>query len=93
MDKIKVCSKQFMDEHGRERIFYGINMGGKNLPLMKSYRDTFSIELLKNHLNSLHNSGFNVIRFFMNWSYLEPEPYKYNEEAFNYIQEFMDLFA
>lgn len=29
MDKIKVCSKQFMDEHGRERIFYGINMGGQ----------------------------------------------------------------
>lgn len=93
MDKIKVCSKQFMDEHGRERIFYGINMGGKNLPLMKSYRDTFSIELLKKHLNSLHNSGFNVIRFFMNWSYLEPEPYKYNEEALNDIQEFMDLCA
>ncbi len=91
MDKIKVCSKQFKDEHGRERILYGINMGGKNISHIKAHKNTNSMDSLKNDIRHLHTHGLNTIRYLLNWSYLEPEPYKYNEEALNDIQELMNL--
>lgn len=91
MDKITVSSKQFIDEYGRERIFYGVNIGGKNIPYMKLYKDTKSIDSLKNIIKYLHSHGLNVIRFLLNWSYLEPEPKQYNEDALNGIEELLDL--
>lgn len=93
MNKIKVRSQQFIDEHDRERIFYGINLGCKNVPYMKVYEDTDSIDTLHANIHYLHTHGINAIRFILNWSYLQPEPYKYNEEALNGIQEFMDICA
>lgn len=93
MDKIKVCEKQFVDELGRERIFYGINVGTKNIPYMKVYEDTDSMDTLKANIRYLHTRGLNVIRFVLNWSYLEPEPHKYNEKTLQDIQKFMDICA
>lgn len=53
--------------------------------------DTNSMNILKEHIHHLHTYGLNTIRYLLNWSYLEPEPYKYNEEALNDIQELMNL--
>lgn len=91
MNKISTNSKQFIDEHGRERIFYGINMGGKNIPFMNMHKSAESKHILKKHIKDLHTHGFNVIRFFLNWSYLEPKPKQYDEEVLNGIKEFLDI--
>lgn len=88
MDKITVSSRQFIDEHGRERIFHGVNIGGKNIPYMNC---TMSEQTLKKHIAYLHSHGLNVIRFFLNWSYLEPKPKQYNEDALNGIELFLDI--
>lgn len=91
MDKIATNSKQFIDEHGRERIFYGVNMGGKNIPFMEGFKNAELKHTLKKHINYLHSHGFNVIRFLLNWSYLEPMPKQYDEDALNGIKEFLDI--
>ncbi|MDE5670835.1 MAG: cellulase family glycosylhydrolase [Eubacterium sp.] len=91
MDKISVSSKQFIDEYGRERIFCGVNMGGKITPFMNTYTNAESKHILKNHIKLLHTHGFNVIRFFVNWSYLEPMPKQYDENVLNGIKEFLDI--
>lgn len=89
MDKIKAFSTQFVDEHARERIFYGVNFGSKVIPLsnaMPNYRENlpFQLSYLKEH-------GFNVIRYLLNWQYLEPEPDRYSKSVLDDIQHFLDL--
>lgn len=91
MDKITVSSKQFVDEHGRERIFYGVNIGGKNIPYMNAFDNSSSEDILKNHIEYLHSHGINIIRFFLNWSYLEPQPKQYNEKVLKDIEKFLDI--
>ncbi|MDE6470586.1 MAG: cellulase family glycosylhydrolase, partial [Eubacterium sp.] len=91
MDKITVSSQQFVDEHGRERIFYGVNIGGKNIPYMNAFDNSASEDILKNHIEYLHSHGINIIRFFLNWSYLEPQPKQYNEKVLKDIEKFLDI--
>lgn len=91
MDNITVSSKQFIDEHGRERIFYGINIGGKNIPYMKAFKDKGTENTLKEHISYLRSHGINVIRFFLNWSMIEPEPNQYNEDVLSGIKAFLDI--
>lgn len=91
MDRITVESNRFVDEYGRERIFYGINLGGKNFP-PSHWRDKNSqVNPLEEHIKYLSAHGINVIRYFVNWSYIEPRPKQYSEYVLNEIQEFLDI--
>ncbi len=88
MDKIKVFSTRFVDEYSRERIFYGINFGSKAMPLsnaMPYYQDNISF-----YLSYFKEHGFNVIRYFLNWEYIEPEPNRYNRAVLEEIGTFLD---
>lgn len=90
MDKISVESNRFVDEYDRERIFYGINFGSKNAPLSEWYKEKKCPALTADNIAYLKAHGINIIRHFINWSYLEPSPDNYNEEALAEIQEFLD---
>lgn len=92
MDKIFADSDRFVDELGRERIFFGVNYGSKNIPGL-GCSDAKQINMLEKNLSFLQSSGINVIRCFVNWSYLQPQPDKYNEKMLEEIQCFMDLCA
>lgn len=91
MNKITVESGSFADEHGRERIFYGVNIGGKNLPLSKQPHSADFKESQRRNIKYLKEHGINLVRYFVNWSYIEPRPKQYNEEALKEIENFLDL--
>lgn len=91
MNKISVDGKRFIDEYGRERIFYGINFGHKGFTMSDLDENFGSDNFLNNNIEYLKQHGLNIIRYFLNWSYLEPEPGKYNEKAFDDIKRFLDI--
>lgn len=71
---IKVEGQKFIDPHGRQVIFSGINFISKN-PSEK-YMPLQGVETFK----QFKSWGFNCIRLGIIWDGLEPEPGKYNEE-------------
>lgn len=91
MNKISVDGNRFVDEHGRERIFYGINFGDKGFTFSDLYENFDSDSVLGDNIDYLKNHGLNIVRYFLNWSYLEPNPGKYNEKAFDDIRRFLDM--
>ena len=91
MEKISVSSKRFVDEYGRERIFHGVNFGAKNMSFFDWYEESeFGIPFEK-CIEQLSSRGVNVIRHFVNWSCIEPEPRSYNEKFLDEIQYFLDV--
>lgn len=92
MDNISVSGECFIDEKGRERIFYGINFGAKNISLSQIFGSSrLDREKLNDVFSSLKLKGFNLIRYFVNWSVLEPEPDCYNEDALSQIKILLDV--
>lgn len=89
MDKIKTISKGFVDGYSRERIFYGVNFGSKNIPLSKAMPNYG--QHIPHIISYFKEHGFNVIRYLLNWQYLEPEPDCYSTETLDDIREFLDL--
>lgn len=91
MDNISVNSKRFVDEYNRERIFHGVNFGAKNFPFFEWYENegNFGVPFEK-CIESLHRHGVNVIRHFVNWSCIEPQPNQYDENVLRGIQRFLD---
>ncbi|MCU4174201.1 cellulase family glycosylhydrolase [Carboxylicivirga sp. N1Y90] len=76
--KVTVKGDKFIDEHGRQVILNGINVGSKNKADNYLYKG--GPELYK----LLKEQGFNSIRFIIIWDGLEPEPGVYNEA---YLEE------
>lgn len=89
MDKIKTEKTKFIDEYSRQRIFYGVNFGSKRMPIsvaMKNYENH-----IKDTVSFFKEHGFNVIRYILNWQYLEPAPGQYSETVLRDIGHFLDL--
>lgn len=91
MNKISVEGNRFVDEYDRERIFYGINFGNKGFTLSYLHEKFDSDGVLGDNIDYLKNHGLNIVRYFLNWSYLEPNPGEYNEKAFDDIKRFLDM--
>jgi endoglycosylceramidase len=78
MDKITTQNMRFVDQHGRERIFNGVNIcdkgrfNGKNYEYVTKWDD--------DRLDRLAENGVNLIRLGTTWDAIEPEPGKYNDE-------------
>lgn len=90
MDKISVLGDRFVDGYGRERIFNGINFGSKNMTLSELKGGYFKNDF-NDDLVYLKKHGFNLIRYFVNWSMLEPQPGMYNETELAEIAYILDL--
>ncbi len=88
MDKIYVDGMRFIDEHGRERIFSGMNVCDKREfepenPGLYNNADNFPFEEFKAR-------GFDIIRLGFTWGAMEPKPGEYNEALIESICDFLD---
>lgn len=87
MDRIVTDGKRFVDVHGRERIFSGVNIGVKNKPAYLHGQDySYAVAAMKRR-------GMNIVRFFTNWSRVMPFPGVFNEKELQDIQNFLDVCA
>lgn len=88
MDKISVNGKKFIDEHGRERIFNGINVCDKGAvgKTEREYSNCWN-DFVYEGLNSW---GFNIIRFGITWDAIEHKKGKYNDEYIDNLKKILD---
>ncbi|MBR3768138.1 MAG: cellulase family glycosylhydrolase [Clostridia bacterium] len=80
MNTISVAGKRFIDEHGRERIFNGINFVYKGVAVDEDGVLRYKTDLNEERLIALKKKGINVIRLGLTWAGIEPEMGKYNTE-------------
>ena len=75
-------SGHFVDDHGRVRIFHGVNAVLKAYPWLPQ-TETFTAEdsLDAKTLDLLQEWGFNVLRLGVMWPGVEPEPEKLDHGA------------
>lgn len=88
MDTIRVQDMKFVDSHGRERIFNGMNVCDKTHYTPGFTANEHSKDLF--WVDEFRKKGFNIIRLGMTWSVVEPEKGKYNEEYLDSIEKIMD---
>lgn len=91
MEKINVSGLSFVDEHGRERIFTGMNIVDKG-----NFGDgkfTFAYEIDDKLLKSYKALGFNIIRLGFSWGAMEPEPGHYNDVFLDEIEKIVNRCA
>ena len=88
MDKIRVNGMRFVDEHGRERIFSGMNVVDK-----KSYdpkKPGNGYDPQKFPFEEFRARGYDIIRLGFTWSAMEPTPGKYNQALIDDLCKFLD---
>lgn len=88
MEKIRTRGTDFIDEHGRTRIFSGVNFPDK-----EGYGEgKFSLSPLRDRslLERCRACGFNVVRLGFTWAAVEPRPSEYNEKLLDDIGEILD---
>ena len=88
MDKIRVDGMRFVDEHGRERIFSGMNVVDKKdydekNPFYGYSPDTFPFE-------EFRARGYDIIRLGFTWCAMEPTPGNYNQQLIDDLCKFLD---
>lgn len=90
MERILTEKRSFIDEFGRERIFYGVNIVDKR----KSCDDNkFGFIIDDKFLDDMTARGLDLIRLGTTWSMIEPEPGKYNDEYLDDMYRIFDLCA
>lgn len=83
------------DEHGRHRVFHGINLVAKGSPrtegdfVERGFRGSWTPE----DLTDLANRGFTLVRLGIIWAAIEPEPGDYDEAYLSWVAEQLDLIA
>ena len=88
MDKIRIDGMRFVDEHGRERIFSGMNVVDKkdydaNNKFYNYSPDTFPFE-------EFRARGYDMIRLGFTWCAMEPTPSNYNQQLIDDLCRFLD---
>ena len=90
MEKITTSGRRFVDEHGRERIFNGVNLcdKGQYIPVLKKreYRYGQSEEIIR----ALAENGVNVIRLGIVWDAIEHKPGVYDEAYLDGVKTTLD---
>ena len=83
MDKIFSKDKRFVDSHGRERIFFGMNVTDKQPFGCGKTSHAFTKDFVK----GFSEYGFNTVRLGFTWSAVEPSPGCYNTALLDSIKE------
>lgn len=91
MDKIRTQGTSLVDEYGRERIFYGINVCDKGLYSPDEKKRNYSYEWNEDMLVAFRKQGYNLIRLGITWEAVEPERGKYNEEYIDAVKGMLDM--
>lgn len=90
MDKIRTQGTSLVDEHGRERIFYGINVCDKGSYSPEDKKRSFCYVWNDDMLKAFKKQGYNIIRLGITWEAVEPEQGKYNEEYIEAVRGMLD---
>lgn len=90
MNKITTQDTILIDDFGRERIFYGINICDKGSYDENTKRRNYSYQLSDEVLENCKKQGYNIIRLGITWDAVEPEKGKYNEEYINSVKTTLD---
>ena len=90
MERIVTEKRSFVDEYGRERIFYGVNIVDKR---KNSEDNKFGFNIDDKLLDEMTSRGLNLIRLGTTWSMIEPEPGSYNDEYLDDMYRIFDLCA
>ena len=90
MDKIRTEGKILVDEHGRERIFHGINVCDKGIYNPATGKRDFEYDWTDGRLEKFKAAGMNIIRLGITWEIVEPEQGKYNEEYLDAVGRMLD---
>ena len=90
MERIVTEKRSFVDEYGRERIFYGVNIVDKR---KNSEDNKYEFNIDDKLLGDMSARGLNLIRLGTTWSMIEPEPGKYNDEYLDDMYRIFDLCA
>ena len=91
MDKIRTQGMSLVDEYGRERIFYGINVCDKGLYSADEKKRHYCYKWDEDMLISFKKQGYNLIRLGITWEAVEPERGKYNEEYLDAVKGMLDM--
>lgn len=90
MDKIHTRGMTLLDEYGRERIFYGINVCDKGCYSDTDKKRHYSYEWNDEMLRQFKKQGYNIIRLGITWDAIEPERGKYNDEYIAAVRKMLD---
>ena len=82
--KFTTDSTAIRDEHGRQRIFRGLNICFK-----KPYSNEKIDRFLTGYLNVLNNSGANIVRLGITWEMLEPKQNQKNDGLIKILHNFV----
>lgn len=91
MDKIRTQGMSLVDEYGRERIFYGINVCDKGHYSPDEDKRDYCYKWNEDMLASFRKQGYNLIRLGITWDAVEPERGKYNEEYIDAVKGMLDM--
>ena len=69
MERIVTEKRSFVDEYGRERIFYGVNIVDKR---KNSEDNKYEFNIDDKLLGDMSARGLNLIRLGTTWSMIEP---------------------
>ncbi len=90
--RVSVDGDILRDEHGRQRVFHGINLVQKGAPGSHAPTD-FEGSWTEADVADLASRGFTVVRLGMIWAAVEPEPGRYSEKYLTWLDSQLDLFA
>ncbi len=88
MDKIRVEGMRFVDEHGRERIFSGMNVCDKRS--FDPKHPGYGYDIDKFDFAQFRARGYDMIRLGFTWGAMEPTPGNYNEALISDLCKFLD---
>lgn len=88
MDIIKVEGMRLVDQHGRERIFSGMNVVDKK-PYDKD-NPHYGYKPSDFPLEEFRARGYDLIRLGFTWGAMEPTPGNYNRALIDDLCEFLD---
>ncbi|AIY01526.1 glycoside hydrolase family protein [Arthrobacter sp. PAMC 25486] len=91
--RIVTDGTRLRDEHGRERVFHGINLvaKGDHEPHGSFIDRGFKGTWTKHDLEDLAARGFTLVRLGVMWAAVEPEPGAYDKDYLDWIVEQLDL--
>ena len=89
--KISKSNRKFYDEHGRTRIFHGVNVVYKLPPYIPS-TDKFDpyLSLSIEDIGYMKKFGFNLVRFGVIWEAIEVSPNVYDNKLLDQIENLVN---
>ena len=92
MERITTSGRRFLDEHGRERIFNGVNMCDKGCYNWETKKRDYVFGQEEETIRALAENGVNIVRLGIVWDAIEHEPGVYDEAYLDSVQTTLDLF-